>query len=135
MKSHPYVRAYMAGVLVPTWGLLVALAAFVVCRLVYEIPIPIERAIAFPMAIVPNLWGVWNVLFHAGVKRKVTLGVWGALLPVLLVPSGILLARALEIQFVTWGGLGLLPVASGAYYLVWRHIVGFFDDVVGLPAR
>jgi hypothetical protein len=29
---------------------------------VYNVPVPIERVIVFPMAVVPNLWGAWNVL-------------------------------------------------------------------------
>ena len=65
MNRHPYLRAYMAGVLLPTWFLLIALAGFVAGRLVFQIPIPIERIIVFPMAVVPNLWGLWNLVYIA----------------------------------------------------------------------
>jgi RNA polymerase sigma-70 factor (ECF subfamily) len=28
-----------------------------------NVPIPIERVIVFPMALIPNLWGFWNMLY------------------------------------------------------------------------
>jgi len=59
----------MAGIVVPTVALLFAVAAFVVARYVYDVPIPIERVIMFPMAVVPNLWGAWNML-HLAVGRE-----------------------------------------------------------------
>jgi len=35
MNNHPYLRAYMAGISVPTPILLVALTAFTIARFVY----------------------------------------------------------------------------------------------------
>ena len=58
MNSHPYLRAYMAGISVPTPFLLIPLTAFSVARFVYNIPVPVERVIIFPMAIIPNLFGI-----------------------------------------------------------------------------
>src|SRR4029077_13052359 len=82
MVTHPYLRAYMAGIVVPTLGLLVALSAFVTLRLILHFPVPIERAIAFPMAIVPNLWGVWNMLYvRLRQSRHWRIGAHGLLLP------------------------------------------------------
>ena len=134
MNRHPYLKAYMAGVLVPTWFLLVILAGFITVHHVWHWPIPVERAIVFPMAIVPNLWGLWNLLYVAlRLRRFVPLGVFGALLPLLLMPSGLWLARLLEIPFVTAAtGLIVLPVGLVVYYLAWRHAVAFFNDVVGV---
>src|SRR5271157_1211109 len=125
MTRHPYLRAYMSGVLLPTWFMLVVLAGFVIGRLVYRIPIPVERMIAFPMAVVPNLWGLWNLLYLAlDLKRRLPLGAWGALLPVILIPSGLLLAHAFEISLITpMQALAVLPLVAGFYYLVWKHIV------------
>ena len=57
MNAHPYLRAYMAGISVPTPLLLVALTLFSIARFVYNVPVPVERVIIFPMAIVPNLFG------------------------------------------------------------------------------
>jgi len=85
MKSHPYLKTYMAGVLLPSWLLLVGLAGLVVLRTVFERHYPLEEVLVFPMAVVPNLWGVWNVLYVALVlNRRIPLGLWGALLPLIL---------------------------------------------------
>ena len=63
MNTHPYLRAYMAGIVVPTVFLIFVLTAFITIRLVLQYPAPIERVIVFPMAAVPNLWGIWNMLY------------------------------------------------------------------------
>jgi hypothetical protein len=57
MKGHPYLRAYMAGVLLPSWFLLLALGAFLAGHITQQAPARLESAIVFPMAIVPNLGG------------------------------------------------------------------------------
>ena len=57
MNKHPYLRAYMAGIAVPTFALLFVMTAYTVFRYVYNFPAPVERFIVFPMAVVPNLWG------------------------------------------------------------------------------
>ena len=45
------------------------------------------------MAVVPNLWGLWNMLWIATKsKTHLSIGVHGAFIPALLVPAGILLA-------------------------------------------
>ena len=80
MRPHPYLRAYMAGILVPTLFLIVILAVLTFYRfyLYLEVPSqfilglparPLERAIVFPMAVVPNLWGVWNMV-HLATKSR-----------------------------------------------------------------
>ena len=61
--NHPYLRAYMAGIVVPTAFLLVGMTAFTLARFVFEVPVPIERVVVFPMALIPNLFGVWNMLY------------------------------------------------------------------------
>jgi hypothetical protein len=69
MRPHPYLRAYMAGIVVPTLFLLVIMTVYAVFAFYLEVPSqfvlempapPLQRAIVFPMAVVPNLWGVWN---------------------------------------------------------------------------
>ena len=150
MRTHPYLRAYMAGVAVPTFLLLVMMTVFATLRfrgapfapLPDEVPTlgtallfeAIGRAIIFPMAIVPNLWGLWNVLYLAiGGRTKLSLGLYGALLPVVIVPLGVTLVRAFGIfrfepQWVIPFGI----VAMVAYYLVWKHAVGFLNAEVGI---
>jgi hypothetical protein len=135
MNSHPYLRAYMAGTCLPTIFLLFAMTAFTFARFLYDIPIPIERAIAFPMAVVPNAWGVWNMLYLAFGSRRWPLGLHGALLPVLLIPLGAGLARLLDIEIITAGVVAVFaPIALIIYYLAWKYLVGYFNRVLGIAA-
>src|SRR5271165_6693182 len=91
MNKHPYLRAYLAGIAVPTVFLLIAMTVYTVIRYVYNVPVPIERLIVFPMAVVPNAWGLWNVIFYASNgRRHIPLGVFGGALPLLLAPCGYL---------------------------------------------
>ena len=41
----------------------IILTGFITVRLVLALPIPIERFIIFPMAVVPLLFGLWNMLY------------------------------------------------------------------------
>ena len=132
MRGHPLLRAYMAGVLLPTWFLLIALAAFLIAHVTGHIPAGLERAIIFPMAVVPNLWGIWNVVYVAlRLRERVSIGLFGALLPVVLVPAGIALAAALDLRFYTLRqAVVVLPVAMAVYYLAWKYGVAFANRIV-----
>src|SRR5271166_3962636 len=82
MNTHPYLRAYLAGAFLPTLIMPLMLTAFIVLRIVLEWPVPIEQAMIFPMAIVPSLFGLWNMLWVAShVRTGVPIGVQGAVLP------------------------------------------------------
>jgi hypothetical protein len=136
MNKHPYLRAYLAGIAVPTVFLLVAMTAYTIVRYVYNVPIPIERVIVFPMAAVPNAWGLWNVLYRAFLApRHLSLGLFGAALPLLLAPCGYLVARLLgftaphELRSLIPFAL---PVALILYYLVWKYFVGFLNAELGV---
>jgi hypothetical protein len=147
MKTHPYLRAYLAGLFVPSLGLLLLLTGFVVVRLVLQAPVPIERGLIFPMAVVPTLWGLWNMLHlcsRAG--TRLSIGVHGAILPLLLMPAGALLGSCLGVlalgaNSVTWFqawqvSYALIApcflAALAGYYLVWKYIVGFVNGVLGI---
>ncbi len=132
MRSHPFLRAYMAGVLLPTWFLPIMLTAFLIAHFTGHVPAGLERAIVFPMAVVPNLWGIWNALYVAlGLRERLSLGIFGALLPVLLVPAGIALATALDLRFYSpRQAVVMLPVAMAVYYLVWKYGVAFLNRTV-----
>ncbi len=136
MNKHPYLRAYLAGIGVPTVFLLVAMTGYTIVRYVYNVPIPIERVIVFPMAAVPNAWGLWNVLYRAFLApRHISLGLFGGALPLLLAPSGYLIARLLGFTVpheVFSVSPFALPVALILYYLVWKHIVGFLNAELGV---
>jgi hypothetical protein len=136
MNQHPYLRAYMAGIAVPTIFLLVVATGFTVARYVYNIPVPIERVIVFPMAVVPNAWGLWNVLFVAWRQRvPLSLGLHGALLPILLAPLGLAVAALLNFQIPSFAA-HVFPVAAPIgllfYYFAWKYLVGFLNRVLGL---
>lgn len=147
MSSHPYARAYMAGIAVPTMFLLVILAGFIVLRLILQIPAPIERIIVFPMAVVPNVFGLWNMLYlKLRESWQISLGLLGAILPFVLAPLGGLVACSLGFLRTTSGGLEYfnavqisyavlaagICVVSVIYYLGWKYLVGFFNGVVGI---
>jgi hypothetical protein len=132
MKGHPYLRAYMAGVLLPSWFLLFVLAAFLFAHFTQRLPARLEVAFIFPMAIVPNLWGLWNVLYvMLRLRARVSIGAFGSLLPLILVPAGVLLASMLDLGFYTVRqALVLLPIAMVIYYLVWKYAVAFFNRII-----
>jgi hypothetical protein len=143
MNTHPYLRAYMAGIFTPSLVLLVALSGFILTRLVLQVPIPIERVIVFPMALVPNLFGVWNILYVWS-ERRLPIGFHGALLPWILAPVGAVVGKLLGVlaiggQGITWFQQITIPYSlivpgfCGAlviYYLVWKYIVGALNRVL-----
>jgi hypothetical protein len=136
MNQHAYLRAYMAGIAVPTVFLLVIMTGYCVLRYVYDFPVPVERVIVFPMAVVPNAWGLWNILFIAWRSRlRLSIGLHGALLPILLAPLGIVFASLLNFSLPTFAAHAYLiaaPFGLIVYYFAWKYLVGFLNRVVNL---
>jgi hypothetical protein len=147
MNTHPYLRAYLAGVFVPTLVLPLLLAFFVVVRLVYQVPIPVEQALIFPVTVVPLLWGLWNMLWlRSAPHTHIPIGLHGAVLPLLLMPVGATLASCLGVlavgsHGVVWFKLCFVPytliapmflAGLAGYYLVWKFIVGFLNREMGI---
>lgn len=149
MNQHPYLRAYLAGIAVPTCFMLVVFTVFFTARFVYHVSFPLERIVVFPLALVPNAFGLWNMLFLAIHDRPhLPLGFHGALLPLILAPAGFLVASSLG--FVVAGHDGVIwfesvkiyyfqlaigfPVALAVYYLVWKYLVGFLNEFLGIAA-
>jgi hypothetical protein len=147
MNRYLYLRAYMAGVVVPTVLLLIGLSVFMVARFVYHVPAPIERVMIFPLTIIPNAFGLWNILYVVQRPRwHVPIGLHGAALPFILAPLGFALASSLGflrltdshlvwfeiVRIPTWF-LGFAPfIAIAAYYLIWKYLVGFLNRVQGI---
>jgi hypothetical protein len=136
MNKHPFLRAYLAGICVPTVFLLVVATAFTLLRYVYNFPVPIERVIVFPMAFVPNAWGLWNVLFLVWHERlHLSLGLHGALLPFLLAPLGILVTSLLNFS-LPYFSQHIFPFAAPigliVYYLAWKYLVGALNAELGI---
>jgi hypothetical protein len=137
----------MAGTALPTMVTLLVLTGFVLWRFVFGIPVPIERMIVFPMAAVPNLFGAWNMLYLSlKGKRHLPIGLHGAVLPFLLAPAGYAVASGLGFLKLTNDGLVWFDsvrlgyaefaigfcVALGVYYLVWKYVVNFFNETLGI---
>lgn len=143
MRPHPYLRAYMAGIVVPTVFLLVVVAVDAYHKYYFEvsnqfvIPLasrPLDRALLFPMAVVPNVWGLWNMLYlRTRSSLHHSLGVHGAILVVLLIPGGIALARLFDTFGIQWRfALPMFPVGMAVYYLAWKHLVSYLNEEVGI---
>jgi hypothetical protein len=133
----------MAGIVVPTLFLLVVMAIFAYHRYYFEVSSqfvlglpgrPLERAIVFPMAVVPNAWGLWNMLRLAvGSRTRLSLGVHGALLALVLMPGGVALGRLLDAFTIQWQfALPMVPIGMAIYYLAWKYFVGFLNEEMGI---
>ena len=143
MRSHPFLRAYMAGIVVPTLFLLVIMTVNAYQRYYFEVSsqfvlgfstAPLERALLFPMAVVPNVWGLWNML-HLALKSRarLPLGLHGALLILILAPAGVVLARTLDVFTIQWRfALPMVPIGMAVYYLAWKYVVGFLNEEMGI---
>jgi len=136
MNKHPFLRAYLAGIACPTIFLLVVMTVYAFIRYANNLPVPIERVIVFPMAFVPNLWGLWNVLYASVLaKRHFSLGIFGAVLPLVLAPAGYFVAHLLKFPIPVYvyhlAPVGL-PFAIVIYYLVWKYLVGFLNAELGI---
>ena len=147
MNSHPYLRAFLAGAFVPTLVLPFMLFGFIVLRLALLVPFPFERGLVFPLALVPSLWALWNMLWVGSHERThLSIGMHGAVLPLLLMPGGAILATclgllALGTNGVTWFHSFHIPyaiiaplslAALAGYYLIWKYIVGFVNRTLGI---
>jgi hypothetical protein len=147
MNTHPYLRAYLAGIFVPTLVLPLLLTVFIVVRIVLQVPVPIEQAMIFPMAVVPLLFGLWNMLWlWSRARTHLPIGLHGAVLPLVLLPLGATTASCLGVlelgaHGATWFQACEIPymliapcflAALVVYYLAWKYIVGFMNRVLGI---
>jgi len=124
----------MAGIAVPSVFMLVIFTVFCVLRFGYRVDVPLERAVVFPLALVPNMWGSWNMLYVA-THRRLPIGIYGAILPVIVFPAALIVAHAVvgpfPSFFTTLMSLAV-PVVLIIYYLVWKYIVSFLNRMLGI---
>ena len=144
MRPRPFLRAYLAGIATPTVVLLLIVTADALLHVFGHSALPadvagllprLERVLPFPMAVVPNLWGLWNVAYLAIHERRPRwpLGIHGALLVLFLVPAGVLLARTMGVADIGFSAaLPVIPVAMAIYYLAWKFAVGFLNRELGI---
>jgi hypothetical protein len=133
----------MAGIVVPTLFLLIIMMVYAYHRYYFEVPNqfviplpgrPLDRALIFPMAVVPNAWGAWNML-HLSLRSRsrLPIGVHGALLVLLLIPGGIALARLLDVFTIQLRfAVPMVPIGMAVYYLAWKYLVGFLNQEMGI---
>ena len=67
-------------------------------------------------------------------RLQLSIGLHGALLPILLAPLGIVVASLLNfpIPFVTHLFPVAAPVALLVYYFAWKYLIGFLNRVQGI---
>lgn len=96
--------------------------------------LPLDRAFLFPMAIVPNAWGLWNMLYLAVHSRvRVPVGIFGSLLVLILVPGGVALTRLFDAFSIQMDlAVPMVPIGMGVYYLVWKYAVGPLNAEMGI---
>lgn len=126
----------MAGITIPTILLIFIMTVFSIARYYYNVSFSIERIIVFPMAIVPNLWGLWNILYiRLRRYRYLSIGFHGALLAFVqvLIVFGITRLVNFEIPGVVASAFPLsFPIVAILFYLVWKHAVAFFNAILGI---
>jgi hypothetical protein len=145
MNRHPYLRAYMAGITFP-----IAFLPFLVGAVLLTGAIPRQMALGFlfPLIVIPNAFGLWNMLYvklHSHWRHPI--GLHGAALPFFIAPLGLVVLGSAGLVQVT--GRGVLYVntfwipywyfvfapfvALAAYYLIWKYAVGFLNRMLELP--
>lgn len=136
MKTYPYLRAYMAGITIPTVMLVLLTVVFTIARYAFDLSNPIERMIVFPMAIVPNLWGLWNMLFlRLSRGRYLPIGFHGAILALVqgCIALGLFQLISFELpEFAARAWPFAFPVIAIGFYLVWKHVVSFLNTLLGI---
>jgi hypothetical protein len=147
MRTHRYLRAYMAGIAAPTVFFLILAC---VVKLTHYFPPEVEWFLWFPLAVVPNAFGVWNVLYVLLNSRwHHPIGLHGAAFPFFIAPIGFAIASMEGVvrlgahALIYFDGVALLPysylaflpfIAIAVYYLVWKYVVGYLNRIVELPS-
>jgi hypothetical protein len=130
---HPYLRAYMSGIALPTM-----VVPLIIAALALQHPnrqgFHLEDVVICPIGLVPNAWGLWNMLYvRLRSRREIPAGLYGAALVLLLAPAGFGIQLALGKTIWTPGLFAIgFPMALGGYYLTWKYIVARLNDVLGI---
>jgi hypothetical protein len=130
---HPYLRAYLSGIALPTMVVPVVIAG-----LSLQHPgghaFHIEDAVIFPIGLVPNAWGLWNMLYvRLQRRREIPIGPFGAALVFVLAPMafGIQVALGKMLWTPAFFAIGF-PMTLAGYYLAWKHVVARFNGALGI---
>ncbi len=126
----------MVGITIPTFLLLFIFSGFAIARHAFDIAISIERVVIFPLAVVPNLWGFWNVLY-VGLSRHryLPIGLHGAILAFVQLLVAVAAASFLDFEIPHFAQNAFpfaFPIIVVVFYLVWKHFVAFFNAILGI---
>lgn len=130
---HPFLRAYLAGIALPT-----IVMPLVVAALAIQHPsqhgFHLEDVVIFPVGLAPNAWGLWNVLYlRMRRSHEIPIGPFGAALVLVLAPAAFSLQLALGKVLWTPALFAIgFPITLALYYLAWKHIVGRLNDLLGI---
>jgi hypothetical protein len=130
---HPFLRAYLAGIALPTMVIPLVIAGL---ALHHPAPRPfhVEEVIIFPIGLAPNAWGLWNMLYlWVRRHRELPIGAFGAVLVLFIAPAAFALQVALDkvvwtLPLVAAG----LPLTFLLYYLAWKHVVARLNGLLGI---
>jgi hypothetical protein len=130
---RPYLRAYMAGIALPTMIVPLVIAALAVQHPA-ERGFHLEDVVIFPIGLAPNAWGLWNMLhLWARRYRDIPLGPFGVALVLVLAPAAYALQLALGKMLWTPALVAVgMPITLVLYYLAWRHVVARFNTLLGI---
>ena len=79
MNTHPYLRAYLAGIFLPTLVLPLLLTVFIVVRIVLQSAGSHRAGDDLSHGRVPSLFGLWNMLWLGSHERThLPIGLHGA---------------------------------------------------------
>jgi hypothetical protein len=130
---HPYLRAYMSGIALPTMVMPLVIVA-VALQQPSDHLFHVEDVLIFPIGLVPIAWGLWNVLYvWLRGRRDIPIGLYGAALTLVLGPAafGIQVMLGKMLWTPTLAAIGF-PVVLIGYYLAWKYVVARLNDVLGI---
>jgi hypothetical protein len=130
---HPYLRAYLAGIALPTMIIPIVIAGLAILHPTGH-GFRIEEVAIFPIGLVPNAWGLWNMLYaRLRARRELSSGPFGAALVFVLAPLAYGIQYALGKMLWTPELFAIgLPMALVGYYLAWKVVVARFNDILGV---
>ena len=130
---HPFIRAYMAGIALPTMVVPLVVATLAMAHAGGRGE-DLERVLIFPVGLAPNAWGLWNI-FYVWIRRhrEIPIGPFGIVLVVIIAPAAFALQVTLG-QMVWTRDLFVIgfPLTLVIYYLAWKHGVARLNDLVGV---
>jgi RNA polymerase sigma factor (sigma-70 family) len=66
-------------------------------------------------------------------RNRMSIGLHGALLPLFLIPGGMVLAYLLDVFTIQlWYAIPIIPIGMGIYFLMWKFLVRFLNQEVGV---